>query len=108
MGRGLPCVATRVGGNPEVVADGATGLLVPARDPGALAAALLRLWRDPDERRCMGLAGRRRVLECFDIRRMVARYEQLYRGPQAPLSPEGEGRNGLGRSPSPDVSWTAR
>jgi glycosyltransferase involved in cell wall biosynthesis len=108
MGRGLPCVATCVGGNPEVVADGATGLLVPARDPGALAAALLRLWRDPDERRRMGLAGRRRVLECFDIRRMVARYEQLYRGPQAPLSPEGEGRNGLGRSPSPDVSWTAR
>ncbi len=46
MASGLAVVATRVGGNPEVVADGETGLLVPPRDPAALAAAVVRLRRD--------------------------------------------------------------
>jgi glycosyltransferase involved in cell wall biosynthesis len=78
MGRGLPCVATRVGGNPEVVADGETGALVPPRDPAALADAMLHLWNAPEEARRLGLAGRRRVLEHFDVRRMAARYEALY------------------------------
>jgi glycosyltransferase involved in cell wall biosynthesis len=78
MGRGLPCVATHVGGNPEVVSDGETGLLVGPRDPGALADAMLQLWRDPRRRTALGLAGRRRVLEHFEVRRMVGRYEELY------------------------------
>jgi glycosyltransferase involved in cell wall biosynthesis len=78
MARGLPVVATRVGGNPEVVADGVTGLLVPARDPAALAHAMLRLWCDADLGRRMGQAGRRHVEEHFDVRQMVARYEALY------------------------------
>jgi glycosyltransferase involved in cell wall biosynthesis len=80
MASGLPVVATRVGGNPEVVADGATGLLVPAGDPQALAAALVKLWRDPTARLALGQAGRRRAEEHFDIRRMVASYEECYRG----------------------------
>jgi glycosyltransferase involved in cell wall biosynthesis len=78
MARGLPVAATRVGGNPEVVADGETGLLVPPRDPAALANAMLRLWRDADLARRMGSAGRCRVEEHFDVRRMVARYEAMY------------------------------
>jgi sugar transferase (PEP-CTERM/EpsH1 system associated) len=78
MARGLPVVATRVGGNPEVVADGQTGLLVPARAPAALAAALVQLYRDAEQCRRLGRAGRQRVEQEFDVRRMVARYESLY------------------------------
>jgi glycosyltransferase involved in cell wall biosynthesis len=80
MATGLAVVATKVGGNPEVVVDGETGLLVPPRDPAALAAALLRLRRDTGERTRMGQAGRERVEEHFDVRRMVANYESLYVG----------------------------
>jgi glycosyltransferase involved in cell wall biosynthesis len=78
MASGLPVVATRVGGNPEVVADGQTGLLVPAGDPVAMSEALLRLQRDPDRRRVMGEAGRRRAEEYFGIRQMMAAYEAMY------------------------------
>jgi glycosyltransferase involved in cell wall biosynthesis len=79
MASGLPIVATRVGGNPEVVAEGSTGLLAPAGDPAALAAAIAALWQDPHRCRLFGAAGRRRVEEQFDIRRMVAAYEAMYR-----------------------------
>jgi glycosyltransferase involved in cell wall biosynthesis len=79
MARGRAVVATDVGGNPEVVVPGETGLLVPPRQPEQLARALLALWRDPEKSRAMGLAGRRRVERHFDIRQMVAAYEALYR-----------------------------
>ena len=78
--RGLPIVATAVGGNPEVVEDGVTGLLVPASSPDALAGGVLRLWDEPALRTQMGRAGRLRVEERFDIRRMMAAYERLYLG----------------------------
>ncbi len=78
MARGLPVVATRVGGNTEVVVDGETGVLVPPSEPESLAQALLHLFGDADESRRMGLAGRRRVEEHFDVRKMVAAYERLY------------------------------
>ena len=78
MARGLPVVATRVGGNPEVVTDEETGTLVPPGAPQELAAAMLRVYRDPDLARRMGEAGRRRVETHFDVRQMVAGYESLY------------------------------
>ena len=78
MARGLATVACRVGGNPEVVADGTTGILVPPRDPPELARALSALWTRPDSCATMGGAGRRRVEALFDVRRMVAEYEALY------------------------------
>ena len=78
MARSLPVVATAVGGNPEVVDDGVTGLLVPSRDPERLASAMLRLHQDSDERARMGGAARQRVERHFDIRGMVGRYETLY------------------------------
>jgi glycosyltransferase involved in cell wall biosynthesis len=78
MSRGLPVVATRVGGNPEVVVDGVTGLLVPAGDVTQLARAMLKVWSDPARAREMGLEGHRRVATHFDVKRMVSDYEKLY------------------------------
>jgi glycosyltransferase involved in cell wall biosynthesis len=75
----LPVVATRVGGTPEIVSP-ATGLLVRARDPGALAAALLALAADPDARCALGRAGRRTAEDRFSLERMIARYLAVYRG----------------------------
>ncbi|GAC1463443.1 MAG: glycosyltransferase [Isosphaeraceae bacterium] len=78
MASGLPVVATRVGGNPEVVVDGETGLLVPPRSPEDLAAALLTIRRDPRLAWRMGQAGRERAEQLFDIRKVVKQYESFY------------------------------
>jgi glycosyltransferase involved in cell wall biosynthesis len=79
MACGLPVVATAVGGTPEAVEDGVTGLLVPAADPAALAAAVRRVWRDPELGRRLGAAGRRRAERHFDVARLARSYEALYR-----------------------------
>jgi glycosyltransferase involved in cell wall biosynthesis len=78
MSCGLPVVATRVGGTPEAVADGVSGLLVPPGDPARLAEALLRIDGDPEMGHRMGHAGCRRVAGLFDVRTMVSCYESLY------------------------------
>jgi sugar transferase (PEP-CTERM/EpsH1 system associated) len=74
---GLPVVATNVGGNTEVVVEGASGLLVPPRDPERFAAALEQIARLPD-RRAMGQRGRDRVERRFSIERMARAYHDLY------------------------------
>lgn len=79
MASGLPVIATRVGGNPEVVQQGRTGWLVPAGDAEQLAAVLQGVRRDPAAAYRMGQAGRRRVEEHFNVVRMVHDYEDLYR-----------------------------
>ena len=78
MAAGIPVVATRVGGNPEVVEDGVSGLLVPPRDSAALAAATARLLEDPDLASRLGQAGVRRVSELFSIDGSVHQTEHLY------------------------------
>jgi glycosyltransferase involved in cell wall biosynthesis len=66
-----PVVATTAGGIPEAVEDGVTGRLVPARDPAALAAALVAVLRDPARAKALGQAGRRRFEERFTSERMT-------------------------------------
>jgi glycosyltransferase involved in cell wall biosynthesis len=78
MACGLPVLATRVGGLPEVVDQGVTGLLVLPADAPALADAIIAIWNDPDRGAQLGSAGRRRVEQHFDVGRMVADYEALY------------------------------
>lgn len=80
---GLPIVATDVGGNREIVADGGNGLLVPAARPDALADALAALLRDPARAAAMGRVGRAWALREASIETMAARYETLYRGEAA-------------------------
>jgi glycosyltransferase involved in cell wall biosynthesis len=78
MASRLPVVATRVGGTPEVVEDGLSGVLVPARAPGQLAHAIVELASHPDRAAPMGTAGRKRVEARFSIDRMVDRYAGVY------------------------------
>jgi sugar transferase (PEP-CTERM/EpsH1 system associated) len=78
MAAGLPVIATRVGGNAEVVIPGKTGLLVEPRTPHELADAILAVLQDPERSRTMGLAGRNRVEQEFDVKNVTASYESLY------------------------------
>ncbi len=79
MAAQLPVVATRVGGNPEVVKDGESGLLVPPRNPEALAGALKRVLQDSALARSLGKAAASRVAGRFSLARMAADYAALYR-----------------------------
>jgi glycosyltransferase involved in cell wall biosynthesis len=78
---GVPVVATDIRGCRQAVDDGLTGLLVPPRDPVALADAIARLASDPDERLRLGTAARRKAQDAFDHRRnidlVLATYERL-------------------------------
>ena len=78
MAAGVPVVATDIPGYREVVSDGVEGLLVPPRDPEALAAALVRVLRDPALAARLGEAGRERA-RTFDWPVVVDRLEELYR-----------------------------
>lgn len=80
MASGLPVVATAVGGNPELVVDLQTGLLVPALDPKTMGAAFAALFDDPARARSMGAAGRERVLANFSMDAMMGNYLALYEG----------------------------
>jgi glycosyltransferase involved in cell wall biosynthesis len=96
--QGLACVSTTVGGVPELIDDGATGLLVAAAERDALARALEQLIRDPAERRRLGLAGQRRVQERFDMHDGVrALLNRFGLGPGARLRGACNASGGLGQ-----------
>ena len=79
MAAGVPVVATRVGGLPEVVEDGVQGLLVPPGAPQALADAVVALLEDEARRRRMGAEGERRARACFGQERAIDGYEAVLR-----------------------------
>lgn len=78
LAAGVPTVATRVGGNSEAVEDGVTGLLVPPRQPGALARAVRRLLQDQELAGRFGVAARQRAVKHFSFERMIRETEDLY------------------------------
>jgi glycosyltransferase involved in cell wall biosynthesis len=80
LASGVPCISTELGtGTSFANLHGVTGLVVPPSDAAALAQAINALLADPDLRRRMGEAGRRRVVELFSRERMVAGNEAVYR-----------------------------
>jgi len=102
MAVGVPVVATRVGGIPEAIEDGETGLLVPPRNSAALAHAIGVLLEDRQLATHLGQAGQRRIARDFQLERSVRETENLYvellerareRGPQ-----DGAPRRGAARA----------
>ena len=79
MAMKCPIVATNVGGVPEVVLDGETGILVPPRDPVQLARGIVRLLKDRSLAFQMAECGYQRLEACFDIRETVSKIEHLYK-----------------------------
>jgi glycosyltransferase involved in cell wall biosynthesis len=78
MAASVPVVVTDVGGNPEIVLDGESGTIVPSGAVGALTAAIVRVAKDPEQRRELGDAGRRRFEKHFTFAGMIERYDAKY------------------------------
>jgi glycosyltransferase involved in cell wall biosynthesis len=78
MAAAAPTVATRVGGTPEAVVDGVSGLLVPPGDAGALARAIATLLDDPVRAAALGRTARQTIVERFSVDRMVRATEAVY------------------------------
>jgi glycosyltransferase involved in cell wall biosynthesis len=91
MAAGRPVVASAVGGIPEMIKDGVTGLLVPPGDPAALAAAVIRMLQDAELAQRVGHAGHALVRERFDVREMLDRLATLYEDGLAELSQRDDG-----------------
>jgi glycosyltransferase involved in cell wall biosynthesis len=78
MASALPVVATEVGGVPDIVEDGLTGVLVPPGRPDLMAAAIGGFVFQPDRARAMGLRARAQTMQRYSFERTIARFEALY------------------------------
>lgn len=103
-----PVIAARVGGLPEVIVDGETGLLVDKEDSEALAAAALELLRDPAYAARLGAAARERATSRFDFNDQAAQYDDVYRRVAAPGHGESTGRANRSEARSPHYSARLR
>ena len=79
MAEGLPVIATRVGGTPEVIHDGKTGLLVPPDEPQILASKIRQMLENPCSRANIGKAGFEMVRDRYNTSTVATRYERIYR-----------------------------
>lgn len=78
MACGLPCIAARVGGVPEVICDGVDGLLAPPEDPAAAAASICALLAEPGKAQSLAARARDTVAARFSLDMMARRYVALY------------------------------
>ena len=78
MAHGLPVVATRVGGNPEIIDDGLNGILIPVQDSGAMTQAITALLESPELGRHLGGSAREKVIREYTIERLLRRTEDVY------------------------------
>jgi len=88
MESGLPVVATRTGGTPELVEDGKTGLLVPPGNDVEIAGAVAHFLDNPQMAHAYGEAGRQRIIREFSISRMLGQTEELYMRLAEGMSPQ--------------------
>jgi glycosyltransferase involved in cell wall biosynthesis len=78
LSSGLPVVATRVGGIPEIIEDGVNGFLVPAKDPESIAERLLDLSRDKGLRVGLGARARQTVLDRYTVEKVIGAYLEIF------------------------------
>jgi len=103
MAAGIPVVATAVGGTVEILEDGVCGLLVPPRDPEALAKAILRILQEPSLAEQLARAGQERVRAYFNFDRLLLELKELYEEPR-----HRESAKQLRRRAKETGSWESR
>ncbi|UCF67345.1 MAG: GT4 family glycosyltransferase PelF [Acidobacteriota bacterium] len=109
MASGLPVVATKVGGVPEVIEAGLSGVLVPADDVEALAGAISELLEQAERRKALGRAAARRIEAHFSLAAMCTSYRRLYESSSEPVSAKTVIKNQcLKRMPAELLAWRGR
>lgn len=78
MAMGLPCIATKAGGIPEIITNGKNGVLIPPAEPSAIAEAILHLAEKPHEARALAASAQKTFFQMFTLNRMVSEYENVY------------------------------
>jgi glycosyltransferase involved in cell wall biosynthesis len=79
MAAGKPIIATNVGGTPEAIIDGETGILVPSKDIESMTSALVNMVDNPEYQVQLGTAGRKRAVQNYSVENYVSRLDDLYR-----------------------------
>jgi glycosyltransferase involved in cell wall biosynthesis len=79
MASGIPVIATKVGGVPDIISDGIDGILVPPKHPLRMVDAMIDLAVRSDMRRAFGVAARKKVSEKYSLEKMGAEYARVYR-----------------------------